>query len=71
MKNKSKKDFIIWDSIKNVPVENLDVVYHYTTLIEIINDRFKLRDGHIWICVASLPIKIQKEISNAIEKTKC
>ena len=71
MKNISKEDFIIWDSIKNIPVENLDLVYHYTTLIEIVNDGFKLREDHIWLSVVSLPIKIQKEISNAIEKTKC
>jgi hypothetical protein len=70
MKNISNQDFIIWDSLNECNAEPLDVVYHYTTLIEIINDGFKLRDGHIWLCVASLPIKIQKEISNAIEKTK-
>jgi len=70
MKNISNQDFIIWDSKNESLAEPFDVVYHYTTLIEIINDGFKLQDGHIWLCVASLPIKIQKEISNAIEKTK-
>jgi hypothetical protein len=70
MRNISNQDFIIWDLKNESLAEPLDVVYHYTTLIEILNDGFKLSDGHIWLCVASLPIKIQKEISNAIEKTK-
>jgi hypothetical protein len=70
MRNISNQDFIIWDLKNESLAEPLDVVYHYTTLIEIVNDGFKLRDGHIWLCVASLPVKIQKEISNAIEKTK-
>ena len=70
MRNISNQDFIIWNLKNESLAEPLDVVYHYTTLIEIVNDGFKLRDGHIWLCVASLPVKIQKEISNAIEKTK-
>jgi hypothetical protein len=70
MKNISKEDFIIWDSINQWTVESLDIVYHFTTVIDLINDGFKLRQGHIWICVASLPLQIQEKISQAIEKTK-
>jgi hypothetical protein len=70
MKNISKQDYIIWDFKNECPVEPLDIVYHYTTLVDIVNDGFKLRHGHMWHCVAGLPIKIQKEISKAIEKTK-
>lgn len=70
MKNISKEDYIIWDSVSQSPLEDLEVVYHYTTLIDIVNDGFKLREGHSWMCVASLPMSLQKQISEAIEKTK-
>jgi hypothetical protein len=70
MKNISKEDYIIWDSVSQSPLEDLEVVYHYTTLIDIVNDGFKLREGHSWMCVASLPIVWQKKISKAIESAK-
>lgn len=70
MKNISNQDFIIWDSEKKCPVESLDIVYHYTTLVDIINDGFNLRPCDKWVCVASLPIYWQEKISEAIEKTK-
>jgi hypothetical protein len=70
MKNISKEDYIIWDSVSQSPLEDLEVVYHYTTLIDIVNDGFKLREGHSWMCVAFLPIVWQKKISKAIESAK-
>jgi hypothetical protein len=36
--NISKEDFILWDTINDKPLENFDTVYHYTTVVEIIND---------------------------------
>jgi hypothetical protein len=71
MRNISISDFILWDSVKNIPVENLDIVYHFTTIFDMINDGFKLKPNEEFKCVASLPMCWQKEISNAIEKTKC
>jgi hypothetical protein len=70
MRNISTSDFILWDSVKNIPVENLDIVYHFTTIFDLINDGFKLKPNEQFICVASLPIRWQLEISKAIEKTK-
>jgi hypothetical protein len=70
MRNISISDFILWDSVKNSPVENLDIVYHFTTIFDLINDGFKLKPNEEFKCVASLPIRWQLEISKAIEKTK-
>lgn len=71
MKNISKEDFILWDTINNEPLEHYDTVYHYTTVVEIINtDGFKLSKGQELICVASLSKGWQKIISEAIEQTK-
>lgn len=70
MKNISKEDYIIWDFENNIPSEPLDVVYHYTTLIDIVNDGFKLYHGHRWEPVTGLPIVWQKKISEAIEESK-
>lgn len=70
MRNISKEDYIIWDTMSKKPAEPLDVVYHYTTLIDIVNDDFKLYHGHKWMPVAGLPIEWQEKISEAIEKTK-
>jgi hypothetical protein len=71
MKNISKEDFILWDTINDEPLEHHDTVYHYTTVVEIINtDGFKLSEGQELRCVASLSKGWQTIISEAIEQTK-
>ena len=71
MKNISKEDFILWDTVNDKPLERHDIVYHYTTLVEIINtDGFKLLEGQEIRCVAELSIGWQKTISEAIEQNK-
>ena len=71
MKNISKEDFILWDTVNNKPLENHDIVYHYTTLVEIINAiGIRLSEGQEFRCVAELSIDWQTIISEAIEQTK-
>lgn len=70
MENISKEYFILWDAVNDEPLENHDAVYHYTTLVEIINDGFKLSKGQELRCVAELSIGWQTIISEAIEETK-
>tara|TARA_R100000963_G_C4568724_1_gene54510 strand:+ start:192 stop:512 length:321 start_codon:yes stop_codon:yes gene_type:complete len=71
MKNISKEDFILWDTINHEPLEHHDTVYHYTTVVEIINtDGFKLSEGQELRCVAELSLNWQTIISEAIEQTK-
>jgi hypothetical protein len=70
MKNISKEDFILWDTVNDKPLEHQDTVYHYTTVVEIINtDGFKLSEGQSLIRVSELSIDWQKIISKAIEQT--
>jgi hypothetical protein len=70
MKNISKEDFILWDTVNDKPLEHHDTVYHYTTVVEIINtDGFKLSEGQSLIRVSELSIDWQKIISKAIEQT--
>ncbi len=69
--NISKEDFILWDTINDKPLEDFDTVYHYTAVVEIINDSgFKLSEGQELRCVAELSLAWQKVISDAIEQTK-
>ena len=68
MKNISKEDFILWDTVNDEPLEHHDTIYHYTTVVEIINtDGFKLLEGQEIRCVAELSIGWQKIISEAID----
>jgi len=69
--NISKDDYIIWDKVLNEPVEDLDIVYHYSTIIEMINDmELSLRDNEEIRCVASLPLKWRYKINRAIQNSK-
>jgi len=71
LNNISKEDYIIWDNEKNEPLEDLDIVYHYTSIVELINnDNFALRSNEEIICVAELPLKWQKKFNQAIEDCK-
>ena len=71
MKNISREDFVIWNYKDRKLIEDSDTVYHYTTIIEMINTfQLLLQDNQELICVAELPLRLQEEISNAIELTK-
>ena len=69
--NISKEDYIIWDTIKGEPIDDLDVVYHHSTIIEMLNNfELSLQEGEEFKCVAELPLKWQYKINIAIQKTK-
>jgi hypothetical protein len=71
MKNISREDYVIWNIEDDIPVEDLDIVYHYTSIIELINDGgLKLQKNEELISVAELSLTWQGLISDAIEKTK-
>jgi len=71
MKNISNEDFVIWNYKTKKLIEESDIVYHYTTIIELINNSgIHLQDNEEIICVVALPLILQQEISNAIELTK-
>ena len=71
LNNISKDDYIIWDKVLNEPVDDLDTVYHHTTIVEMINDmELSLQDDEEFKCVASLPLKWQYKINMAIQNSK-
>ena len=71
LNNISKDDYIIWDKGLNEPVDDLDTVYHHTTIVEMINDmELSLQDDEEFKCVASLPLKWQYKINMAIQNSK-
>ena len=70
LENLSKEDYIIWDNKTNSPKEDLDTVYHHTSIVDLINNRFKLDEGEEFVCVKALPLRWQILIDAEIEKCK-
>ena len=71
MKNISKEDYVLWNYKTKELVEDADTVYHYTSIIELLNDGMVLELAkEEFICVTELPLELQRKISEAIEKTK-
>lgn len=69
--NISREDYIIWNTIKEEPVDDLDTVYHHSTIIEMLNNfEISLQEGEEFKCVAELPLKWQYKINIAIQNTK-
>ena len=70
LNNISREDYIIWDNVMNKPLEQLDIVYHHTSIVELYNDGFKLGVNEEFKCVAELPLRWQKKINQTIEDCK-
>ena len=60
MKQLSSEDYVL---LKNgQPLESLDVIYHYTSVIEHFNDyEFNLENGEEFVCMTDLSPELQKE----------
>jgi len=43
MNNISTQDYILWNTKKGCPVESLDTVYHHTSIVDLVNDGFTLK----------------------------
>jgi hypothetical protein len=37
-KRLSKEDYVLWDTVNDKPKERLDLIYHYTSVIELANE---------------------------------
>ena len=71
MKNISKEDYIFWNHTTKKPLESYDIVYHYTTIIEMLNMNGIVLDIDEEIkCVAELPLEEQIKYSHELEKYK-
>ena len=70
MQNISKEDYVIVDKSTNKTIEPYDIVYHHTSIVELINNGFKLKPNEEIVCVAELSIEEQIKHSEAIENCK-
>jgi hypothetical protein len=70
MNNISTQDYILWNTKQGCPVESLDTVYHHTTLVDLVNDGFTLKEHEQFLNVALLQVSWQELISEKIEKNK-
>jgi hypothetical protein len=67
MQNISKEDYVIVDKTTNKTIETYDIVYHYTSIIELFNNGFKLDPNEEIVSVAELSIEEQIKHSECNE----
>jgi len=65
-----REDYVLWNYKTKKLIEDVDTVYHFTTVVELLNDGFQVHKDEEFIAVHALPISLQKIISEAIENTK-
>jgi len=66
MKN-THEDYVLWDTEKNTFVEHPSIIYHFTSIIELINDGFQLKQTESFVCVNELTKKDQMIIEECIK----
>lgn len=65
-----KEDFVAWDTKNNCPKESLDIIYHYTSLIGLMNDGMQLEADEEFVCIKSIPLRWQVLYDAEIERNK-
>jgi len=65
-----REDYVIWNRKNNCPVESLDIVYHYTTVIELLNDGIQLEKNEMFVSIKSIPLIWQVLYNEQIERHK-
>jgi hypothetical protein len=49
------------------PVEEYDMIYHHTTIIEMVNNGFKLGEGEYFLSMTDLPQDLKDNYIKAIQ----
>ena len=49
------------------PVEEYDMIYHHTTIVEMINNGFKLGEGKYFLSMTDLPQDLKDKYIKAIQ----
>jgi len=49
------------------PVEEYDMIYHHTTIIEMVNNGFKLGEGEYFLSMTDLPQDLKDNYIKAIK----
>lgn len=66
----SEEYYIFWDNKKDEPLEGLVDTYHYTSIIDLVNQDLHLGIDESIIQLTDLPFAWQIKINNAIKKLK-
>jgi hypothetical protein len=70
LNNISREDFVLWDTKKNCPKEDLDIVYHFTSVIDFLNDGMKIEEGEEFWCIKNIPLRWQVLYDAELERCK-
>ena len=60
-------DYVIVDTKTKKPAEEYDVIYHYTSVIDIFNERL-MKDGYEYISMADLSKEDKKKYKKPIKE---
>ena len=66
IRNISPYDYILWDVVNDYNVEDLIDTYHYSEVIKMFNNGYKLDFNQEFVPIINLPLSWQKRISDAI-----
>jgi hypothetical protein len=68
MRNITDQDYVIVNTINNKSIEPYDIVYHHSTIIDMLNTKqLQLREDEKIVCVKDLPASEQRAFSRALE----
>jgi len=59
-------DYVLMKSGK--PVEDYDMIYHHTTIVEMFNNGFKLGEGEYFLSMTDLPQDLKDNYIKAIRE---
>ena len=62
-------DYVIVDSQTKKPLEGYDIIYHYTSVIEVLNEKL-INDGYEFMCMTELPKEEKEQFKQAIKETE-
>ena len=58
-------DYVLMKNGK--PVEEYDMIYHHTTIVEMVNNGFKLGEGEYFLSMTDLPQDLKDNYIKAIQ----
>ena len=63
-------DYVLFDEETKRPLGNLDIIYSYESVIELVNDGFALGENEAFVKMTDLPKELLQEYADQIIKNK-
>jgi ABC-type enterochelin transport system ATPase subunit len=63
-------DYVLFDEQTQRPLGNLDIIYSYESVIELVNDGFALGENEVFVKMIDLPKELLQEYATQIIKNK-